>query len=146
MNVGIESYMNDGANYKAQAILAILRGNFEYIKEGGFNHDDVEIKVGRFENCREQGYVFSLYYNYRFIKHYAVYEHRNSDSICVLFSRTVTTNTPNAVQMFGERGKYDVDKFFKYNEIVEAADFIEEDMRNELYEFCDKLAEDEENQ
>ena len=143
MNVSIESYMNDGANYKAQAILALLRGNFEYIKEGGVNHNDVDIQVGRFENCREQGYVFSLYYNYHFIKHYAVYEHRNSDRICVLFSRTETINTPNADQMFGERGKYDVDKFFNYNEIVEAADFIEEDMRNELYEFCEKLEENQ---
>lgn len=139
MNIGIENYLNDGANYKAQAILAILRGNIGYIKEGATNSNDVQIFVGRFENCREQGYVFSLYYNWHFIKHYAVYEHRNSDKICVLFSRAMTINTPNANQMFGERGKYDVDKSFNYNEIVEAADFIEEDMRNELYEFCEKL-------
>ena len=82
MNIGIENYLNDGANYKAQAILAILRGNIEYIKEGATNRNDVQIFVGRFENCREQGYVFSLYYNWHFIKHYAVYEHRNSDKIC----------------------------------------------------------------
>ena len=141
----LQDYLNDGANYKAQAILAILRGEIEYIKEVATDHKKVMIRVGRFENCREQGYVFSLYYNYHFIKHYAVYEHRNSDSICVLFSKTMTINTPNANQMFGERGKYDVDKFFKYNEIVEAADFIEEDMRNELHEFCEKLSENEEN-
>lgn len=143
MNISIETYMNDGANYKAQAILAILRGYIGYIKEGGVNHNDVQVLVGRFENCREQGYVFSLYYNYHFIKHYAVYEHRNSDKICVLFSRTMTINTPNASQMFGERGKYDIDKSFNYNEIVEAADFIEDDMRNELHEFCEKLEENQ---
>lgn len=144
MTIGIESYLNDGANYKAQAILAIVRGYFGYIQEGGTNHKDVQIYVGRFENCREQGYVFSLYYNYHFIKHYAVYEHRNSDEICVLFSRTNTINTPNAEQMFGERGKYDVDKFFHYDQIVEVADFVIEDMRNELYDYCEKLAENEE--
>lgn len=144
MNIEVQSYLNDGANYKAQAILAIVRGYIDYIQERGTDHKDVKIYVGRFENCREQGYVFSLFYNYHFIKHYAVYEHRNSDSICVLFSRTNTINTPNADQMFGERGKYDVDKFFHYNQIVEAADFVIEDMRNELYGYCEKLAENEE--
>ena len=144
MNIGIESYLNDGANYKAQAILAIVRGNVGYIQEGGTNHKDVQVYVGRFENCREQGYVFSLYYKYNFIKHYAVYEHRNSDEICVLFSRAITINTPNANQMFGERGKYDVDKFFHHDQIVEAANFVIEDMRNELHDYCEKLAENKE--
>lgn len=141
----LQNYLNDGANYKAQAILAILRGEIEYIKDVATDHKKVMIKVGRFENCREQGYVFSLFYDYHFIKHYAVYEHRNSDEICVLISNTETTNTPNASQMFGDRGRYDVDKYFHYNEIVEAADYIEECMRNGLIEYCENIEKNEEN-
>ena len=140
----LQDYLNDGANYKAQAILAILRGEIEYIKEVATDHNKVMIKVGRFENCREQGYVFSLFYNYHLLNHYAVYEHRNSDEICVLISNVETINTPNASQMFGDRGKYDVDKFFHYNEIVEAADYIEKCMRDNIVDYCENLEENEE--
>lgn len=130
--IDVKNYLDDGANYKAQAILAIIRGYREEIAEVANNPENVMVNVGRFENCREQGYVFSLWYEYKFIKHYAVYEHRNSDNICVLISDKYTTNTPNADQMFGNRGKYDVDKSFPYNGIIDAADFIISEMQNEI--------------
>lgn len=128
----VKNYLDDGANYKAQAILAIIRGYRDEIAEVADNPQNVMVNVGRFENCREQGYVFSLFYNYKFIKHYAVYEHRNSDIICVLISDKYTVNTPNADQMFGNRGKYDVDKTFPYNGIMDAAQFIISEMQNEI--------------
>ena len=130
--IDVREYLNDGANYKAQAILAIIRGRRNEITEAAENPNDVMINVGRFENCREQGYVFMLWYKYCFIKNYAVYEHRNSDDICVLISDKQTTNTPNARDMFGERGKWDVDKIFPYNGIVEAADYIINQMGDEI--------------
>lgn len=130
--IDVKNYLDDGANYKAQAILAIIRGYREEIAEVANNPENVMVNVGRFENCREQGYVFSLWYEYKFIKHYAVYEHRNSDNICVLISDKYTTNTPNPEQMFGNRGKYDVDKSFPYNGIIDAADFIISEMQNEI--------------
>jgi len=82
--IDVKNYLDDGANYKAQAILAIIRGYREEIAEVANHPESVMVNVGRFENCREQGYVFSIWYEYKFIKHYAVYEHRNSDNICVL--------------------------------------------------------------
>jgi hypothetical protein len=130
--IDVKNYLNDGANYKAQAVLAIIRGYRDEIAEVANHHESVMVNVGRFENCREQGYVFSLWYEYKFIKHYAVYEHRNSDNICVLINDQYTTNTPNADQMFGNRGKYDVDKTFPYNGIIDAADFIISEMQNEI--------------
>jgi len=130
--VDVKNYLNDGANYKAQAILAIVRGYREEIADAATEPKDVMINVGRFENCREQGYVFMLWYKWQFIKNYAVYEHRNSDAICVLISDKQTTNTPNANDMFGERGKWDVDKSFPYNGIVEAADYLIGQMKDEL--------------
>ena len=130
--IDVKNYLNDGANYKAQAILAIIRGYREEIAEVANHPESVMVNVGRFENCREQGYVFSLWYEYKFIKHYAVYEHRNSDNICVLINDQYTANTPNADQMFGNRGKYDVDKTFPYNGIIDAADFIISEMQNDI--------------
>ena len=41
----LQDYLNDGANYKAQAILAILRGEIEYIKEVATDRKKVMIKV-----------------------------------------------------------------------------------------------------
>lgn len=130
--IDVKNYLDDGANYKAQAILAIIRGYMDEIAEVANHPENVMVNVGRFENCREQGYVFSLFYEYKFIKHYAVYEHRNSDNICVLISDKYTINTPNADQMFGNRGKYDVDKTFPYNGIIDASDFIISEMQNEI--------------
>lgn len=130
--IDVKNYLDDGVNYKAQAILAIIRGYRDEIAEVADNPQNVMVNVGRFENCREQGYVFSLFYNYKFIKHYAVYEHRNSDNICVLINDKYTVNTPNADQMFGNRGKYDVDKTFPYNGIMDAAQFIISEMQNEI--------------
>lgn len=136
--IDVRDYLNDGANYKAQAILAIIRGYRDEIAEAAETPNEVMVNVGRFENCREQGYVFMLWYKYRFIKNYAVYEHRNSDQICVLISNKQTTNTPNANDMFGERGKYDVDKTFPYNGIIDAADYIIDQMRKEIRLFEEK--------
>ena len=130
--IDVRNYLNDGANYKAQAVLAIIRGYRDEIAEAAENPNDVMINVGRFENCREQGYVFMLWYKYRFIKNYAVYEHRNSDAICVLTSDKQTINTPNADDMFGKRGKYDVHKTFPYNGIILAADYLIDQKLDEL--------------
>lgn len=136
--MNIDSYLNDGANYNAQAILAIIRGL--YLEVTGETYDpethvyNAQIHVGRYENGREQGYVFTLMYKWGQIKHYAVYEHRNSDNICILCqSGFAGTNTPNADFMFGpDRGKYDVDKTFSSDEAYQAAKWILQDMKNEI--------------
>lgn len=128
--------MDDGANWKAQAILAIIRGRLYDVIDSTFDKDyydkyHANVNVGRYENCREQGYVFTLSYDGKQIKHYAVYEHSNSDQICILCQTGVSMNTPNADFMFGpNRGKYDVDKSFSYNQVMEAADWIINDMKD----------------
>lgn len=137
MNIELQNYLQDGANYKARAIMCILQGRIDEIKDAdGLGHSkDVAIHVGRFENCREQGYVFSLFCEYRLIKNYAVYEHRNSDKICVLVNNKFTMDTPNAYDMFGDRGKSDVDAMFRYNEIMEASDYIVEAMIKDIQNY-----------
>lgn len=130
--VSLENYLSDGANYQAQIVLLLLRNEYECIldktyKDGFFR---ARINVGRFENCREQGYVFMISHNC-YQKNYAVYEHRNSDNICVLINEMNTINTPTLDMMWeGKKDKYDVDKSFHYGQWEECARFIADDMKN----------------
>ena len=99
---------------------------------------NVSLEVGRFENCREQGYVFSvripLFYSATgeaLQRNWAVYEHRNSDDICVLVSDSFTINTPSIEEMFLGRTKWGYDKAFQWNEAMGCGEFIE----NAIMEF-----------
>lgn len=126
--VQIENYLNDGANWQARAVLAVLLGKKQEVEAECDGHE-IEITVGRFENCREQGYVFCLMADYRILKYYAVYEHRNSDQLIVLGNCNISPlNTPNADEMFGGRGKYDYDIAFHCGEIERCANYVISDM------------------
>ena len=128
-NIGVKQYLDDGANWQAQAVLAFIRGNEEDILYwGGFDteHGKNSIHVGRFENCREQGYVFSLIVDYNnCLKNVVVYEHRNSDALCIKFFDGNFTNTPtiNDIPM---EDKYDFDKSFNCGQVKEAYEEIRE--------------------
>lgn len=143
--VNLRNYMNDGANWQAQCVLAILRAGFvmDYILSPTLRKDytfyenkyDASLEVGRYENCREQGYIFSIRY-FGKQKNYAVYEHRNSDALCVLISEVSTLNTPSIDNMWHDKGenasKYDFDKEFREGEVTECAKWIQDDMRKTL--------------
>ena len=143
----IEHYMNDGANWQSQAVLAYVRAyvyqiedTLEYGKHKGvFNY--FSSRVGRYENCREQGYVFSIQVGMN-ERHYAVYEHRNSDNLIVLISEGLNLNTPSVDFMWKDKGenasKYDYDKEFPYGDIVRCGGWIIDDMLS----WIDKLVEE----
>ena len=83
MSCKLKHYLQDGANYQARAVLMALQGwecHFNWNDQ--YKCYDDEAEVGRWENCREQGYVVSL--NPRSKReqlNIAFFEHRNSDSI-----------------------------------------------------------------
>ena len=147
--VQVDKYLDDGANWQAQSVLAYLRSmygwvvNETYNKEGKYN--EAMFTVGRYENCREQGYVFSLRYKNE-QRNYAVYEHRNSDSLIVLVFDKITINTPYGENVWGNmKDKYDYTKAFSYGQIVECGDYIIEDAQqfiNELKEKVEKKNEE----
>lgn len=144
--MNLESYLNDGANWQAKCVLYYLQYKYDSILDATYNKDYGinmgKIKVGRFENCREQGYVFSILYKFH-QKNYCVYEHRNSDSICVLINEVDTINTPTIEEMWeGKKDKWDYDKSFKYGQVIECAEWIEKDMK-EFLENIKKLEENE---
>ena len=128
--INIEYYLEDGANWQAQCVLAYLRSigksEVEYLT---WNEEKkryyVELCVGRCENCREQGYIFTLTYDAKQLVHYWVYEHRNSDNLCVVEFEGNFMNTPtiNDIPM---ENKYDVTMSFSCGDIVSCGEWIVE--------------------
>lgn len=143
----IREYMNDGANWQAQAVLAYMRGNIFRLEDVvKYTYKDKNLylntRVGRYENCREQGYVFSIQVGNE-ERHYAVYEHRNSDQLIVLIANGLNMNTPSVDFMWKDRGenatKYDYNKSFSWGEITECGEWIIEDMLEWAEEIINKM-------
>ena len=132
--INIIDYLNDGANWQAQAVLAYLKGQKGYILEDSWNEDlgayMAKLFVGRYENCREQGYIFSIVYRGK-QRNYAVYEHRNSDNLCVVVFDRLTLNTPTLDDV-GDfmKDKYDCTETYPGGEIERCGDYIAKDMKN----------------
>jgi hypothetical protein len=141
--INIESYMNDGANWQAQAVLAFIRANKESAVDDTWNDEfheyDASVNVGRYENCREQGYVFSVLYKGK-QRNYCVYEHRNSDELCVIVFDALTLNTPKAETVFNamDGNKNCYTKAFHCGQIMECGIYIIEDMKVFLKDIINK--------
>lgn len=129
--INVNDYMLDGADYQARAVLAFLQSNDNLI-EDSWNTErgkyEANINIGRWENCREQGYVLSMMSQNRRQINIAFFEHRNSDSICAVVweqysVNSITIDTAN----FGDgiyKDKYDVSHSSGYGDIVGMSDFI----------------------
>lgn len=141
--VNLEHYFVDGAKWQEQVILMILKGRILEVIDNTYDNTlrayKASIEVGRYENCREQGYVFTLKYDYNQIAHYCVFEHRNSDSICVIKFKGHCFNTPTIEEIWkGKDSKYDFTKSFKYMAFNEVTDYLIEDMQRELYDYINE--------
>lgn len=130
----IKTYFDDGANWQAQAVLAYVRAYSSWALDGTWDDEAKKymatLDVGRFENCREQGYIFSVRYKTSQMN-YAVYEHRNSDQICVVRFVGNTINTPTSEMVFENmKDKYDATISFGYGGIVECGEWLVGNMNN----------------
>ena len=149
INMKLCNYMNDGAGYQAKCVLAIMQVEEALVPESwndDFHKYDAEPQVGRWENCREQGYcIYMRNRNFDQIN-IAFFEHRNTDQICVLVWHQNTINTPNIDSMDtkGEcyKDKWDITKSFPYDSFREAAEYIQEvAMREARKETISKLVD-----
>jgi len=120
-------YLEDGANWQAQCVLAYLKGQ------------DIDIDVTRYDNCREQGYIFfkKVWKGTKaYQKNVAVYEHRNSDALCIVVFDKVTANDPQNSDVWENmEDKWDTTNDFRCGEIVECGDTIIDIFK----EFLDEL-------
>ena len=128
--INIEHYMTDGANWQAQCVLAYLRRmGHSVVEDLTWNKEkrwsEGELRVGRCENCREQGYVFTVTYGAKQLVHFWVYEHRNVDELCVVEFEGSFINTPtiNDIPM---KDKHDITMSFGCGDIVDCGEWIVE--------------------
>lgn len=132
--IDIEKYMEDGANWQTQAVLAYLRSLKNHTIDETWNLEyhryNAEFNVGRYENCREQGYIFSVQYKCE-QRNYCVYEHRNSDNLCVVVFDGLTINTPTPDMVFNAMGdsKWNYTKAFPCGQIMECGNYIIDDVK-----------------
>lgn len=139
MMVEIDKYLCDGADWQSRAVLAYLQGHWEGILRevyaGNFQYD-AQIRVGRYENGRENGYSVSVMYMWQKQKTFAFYEHRNSDNIYVLHTDDYFGfETPYSENIYKNyKDKWDCDKSFKVGEIVECGEYIAEEIKKFLAE------------
>jgi len=125
----LENYLEDGANYQSRATLMFLQrdASIEESWNKEYKTYDAEIKVARWENCREQGYVVTLRNKNREQLNIAFFEHRNSDSICSIKWQQESINTltiDNA--KFGDvyKDKYYTSHSVEYGKAFEMAEWI----------------------
>ena len=128
--INIEYYMNDGANWQAQCVLAYLRRmGHSVVEDLTWNKEkhrsEGELCVGRCENCREQGYVFTITYGVNQLVHFWVYEHRHIDELCVVEFEGSFLNTPT-INNIPMKDKYDITMSFGCGDIVGCGKWIVE--------------------
>jgi hypothetical protein len=129
------SYLQDGADYQAKAVLAYLQ--IEPELDASYNKErhvyESDIQVGRWENCREQGYVLSLRVEGSQLN-IAFFEHRNSDSICAIRWEQCTINTPTIETIQHAEGVYeskrDISFEVSWEEFRKMADWIKKELNN----------------
>lgn len=134
----LNNYFNDGADYQAQRVLMdfkdLLGDGFDsdYDSEKGcYKH---EIKIKRWENCREQGYVLCLKNEKKLQMNIAFFEHRNSDRICaVKWIQNIENPTIQNAE-FGNiyKNKYDVSKEVPWREYMAMSDWIYKEFEGHL--------------
>ncbi len=141
----LEKYLDDGANWQAQGVLAYLRYHLDAKSivskltdtKDWKRPDFPYVEVGRFENFREQGYVLMVTFKGK-RRNYAFFEHRNSDELVVFISNKLSLNTPSIDDIYGDRGKFDHDMCFECGQIVECGEGIMMDVEKFLAEIVMK--------
>lgn len=130
----MDTFLNTGAGPKAaaNAVLAYLEHHDGV--ESSWNETtkayDARLTIADWHNCREQGYVISSIHPEKTQLNIIVFEHRNSDSICMVKWNQSTLNPPTIdTAEFGDvyQTKYDVSESFAYNQPYEAAQWIHEE-------------------
>jgi hypothetical protein len=124
----LKYYMQDGACTQARCVLAFLqRMDIEESWNDSFKCYEAKPEVGRWENCREQGYVVMLRNKKYEQLNIAFFEHRNTDGICAIRWIQSTINSPTIeTAQFGDvyKDKYDVSHSVGYHEFQKMSDWI----------------------
>lgn len=135
--VDISRYMDDGANWQSQCVLSYVRSHTYGVTSfflGDIDADKrkeverlllfIHVEVGRYENCREQGYVFSVSCFSKRLN-ITVFEHRNSDGLCLIVFEGSFLNTPTWEDVWrGKEDKWDIDYKFVCGDVVSCGEKV----------------------
>jgi hypothetical protein len=130
-----------GIKGQALAVLAILSQYEPHWAEYNKEYSDyaVGFETRPWYNGRERGIIISMTHFPRgkMVLHFAIFEHRNSDQLCVLKWETdhFYYNSPDAENAIEEaygkdKTKWDVSAQFPCNDIKSCVDWIEKEMEN----------------
>jgi hypothetical protein len=128
-----------GINRQSLAVLAILsqyEPSWATYNEAISNYD-IEFETKPWYNGRERGILISMSHDIGTkALHFAIFEHRNSDNLCVMMweKECFYWNHPdeNAIEeAYGKsKDKYDVTASFPCNGIGECVDWVEKEMED----------------
>lgn len=132
MSTKLQNYFNDGANCNVQAVLCLLKhkigSGIEESWDDEKNYYKADIKIARWENCREQGYIVYLRNEKHNQLNIAFFEHRNSDELCAVkwIQSSVNSLTIETADFNKKvyKDKYDISVSFSYNQAYELAEWI----------------------
>lgn len=132
----LHEYAQDGAGHSARAVLAYLQMTFGDGIEESWNSEHKCYKaiprIGRWENCREQGYVIRMRGKTANRQiNIAWFEHRNSDEICAIIWEQSTINSPTIdTAEFGDvyKDKYDISHSVKWDRAADMAKWISDEL------------------
>ena len=125
----LHNYFNDGANPQAKATLMYLQylGNIEDSWNSDRQEYDAKVKVARWENFREQGYIVSLVNKNNKQINIAFFEHRNSDNIhAIKWEQNSLNSLTIDTAEFGDvyKTKYDTSFSVGYGQAYEMATWV----------------------
>lgn len=126
----LRHYMQDGAGYQARAVLAALQGmgEIEDSWDNTFKCYKADIKVARWDNGREQGYVVSLRNSHNDQLNICFAEHRNSDAIALVKWYQTMLNDPNIDNSDYVQGQH-VTNSFLHGDYVSAAAWVFDNLK-----------------
>lgn len=132
MSTKLQNYFSDGANCNVQSVLCLLKHKIGNGIEESWNDEyktyEADIKVARWENGREQGYIVYLINKNNEQLNIAFFEHRNSDNLCAVkwIQNSINSLTIENADFKNKvyRDKWDVSVSFNYNQAYELAEWL----------------------
>jgi len=123
-------------NHQAAAVQAFIAGIEPDFADFDGREYIVRFQISPWNNGREHGFAISMQRDFgQRCVHFAVFEHRNTDSICVLEWETdsdyyngVVTDEATLDRAYHGGGKHDVAATFAYGRVGEAAHWVYEHM------------------
>lgn len=133
----LQNYLQDGADSQSRAVIQFVNPHIEDSWDDARKMYRSIIEVGRWENCREQGYILSMVDKYNVQYNIIVFQHRNSDNICAI---DWVQNSMNSISIDTIKDGVFEDKFKSikheehYGEVLPMAQWI----NNQFNEFWNK--------